>query len=191
MRSFLIVLIFCVFILGSCQQKTAQRKTYFDSLVEANTTYLLKKKTKVNKFVAVGNKQDSLFFQPDSTSLANDLEAFKQLAVFQKPAYRDLYKMEDGLTDGQSNLTVRQYSATQPVPVPLIRFYYFQNFDQLKKIEADYQDANSLYATVRHLVMEFEEKEGTPVLSSYSMKGFQKMMLSDSNHYYIQSQVIF
>ncbi len=175
----------------SCQKNTGKADTFFDSLAVASTQLLVKQKASIRKEVHIGNRQDTVQLQPDSTYWANDLDVFKQLAAFQKPAYRDSYKMEDGLQDERSNLTVRQFKAIKPTPIPVVRFYYHHHFNQLKKIEAEYQEENALYSTTRHLMMEFDEVEGKPALSYYSMDGFQKMILSDTTYYAVHSSISF
>ena len=185
---YLVLLGVCCF---SCQKNTRKAATFFDSLAVASTQLLVKQKASLRKEVYIGNKRDTIQLRPDSAYWANDLDVFKQLAVFQKPAYRDSYKMEDGLQDEQSNLTIRQFKAIKPTPISVVRFYYYHDFNQLKKIEADYQEDNALYSTTRHLIMEFDEIAGKPALSYYSMDGFQKMILSDSTLYSVHSYITY
>lgn len=175
----------------SCQKQAESPDTFFDSLTVASTQFLVNQKASIHKEVRIGSRQDTVQIQPDSTYWANDLDVFRQLAVFQKPAYRDAYQVQDGLADGQSNLSVRQFKAIKYTPIPVVRFYYHHHFSQLKKIEADYHEENALYTTTRHLIMEFDEINGKPVLNYYSMEGFQKMILSDSTRYSIHSSISF
>lgn len=172
----------------SCQ-KTEQKSTYFDSLANTSLQELLKQQATLAKKVHIASDRDSITLKPDSAYWANDLDVFRQLAVFQKPAYRDAYHVEDGLADSESNLTVRQYKAIQNTPVPLLRFYYYHSFNQLKKIEAHYQEENALYATHRRLIMEFEDVAGAPQLSYYAVDGFQKMIFSDSTFYSVHAAI--
>ncbi len=70
-----------------------------------------------------------------------------------------------------------------------MKFYYHNDFAQLKKIEATIHEDNLLYANGLVLVMEFEDETGRPLLSHYSMNGFQKMILRDSVHYSLEGQI--
>lgn len=184
---FLIVFIGLIF--SSCEKQTSQKVGSLDSLITTNASYLINHKIGLTKHVKVGNKIDTIHFQPDSTALANDLDVFRQMGIFQKPAYRNSYQLEDGLKDENSNLSVRQFKAVKPTPLPLIRFYYHEDFENLKKIEADYIEQNPLYSSSRHLVLEFEDIEAKHVLHGYSISGFQKMSLSDSTRYFISAHI--
>ncbi len=182
------VLLFC----AACRNNDKPEiKTYFDSLVESNTKHLVAEGALVNKLTIVGQKQDTVTFKADSVQWSNELDAFRQLSTFQRPAYRDDYLLTDGIKDSQSNLSIREFKATKKVPVTLVRFYYFNNLRQLKKIEADYSDFNALYSSSRHLLMEFDEKNGKPVLSHYFIEGVQQMILSDKESYTINGTITY
>ena len=183
--------ILMVIIASSCEKKEKQNNAYFDSLVVANIDYLTKNNASIIKYSRIAGKEDTASFKPDSLAWTSELDVFRQLDAFQKPAFRDAYQVEDGAKDSQSNLTVRQFKASRPVAIPSIRFYYYQHFDQLKKIEAHYHEANTLYSATRHLIMEFDERDGKAVLSNYSLDGIQRMILSDSINYSIQSGISF
>jgi len=179
-----------VLIFG-CQNNKLESNTYFDSLISSNTKYLVIKNASLNKRTVVGQKQDTVTFQPDSTHWSNELDVFRQLSAYQRPAYRDDYVMTDGIKDSQSNLSVREFKSTKQVPVPLMRFFYYKELKQLKKIEADYVETNTLYSTTRHLLMEFDDTDGKHVLSNYSIDGVQQMILSDNESYQIRGTITY
>jgi hypothetical protein len=172
-----------------CEKNTDNQTGFFDSLLVANKNFLVKSHAVLTKYALISGKQDTIYLKPDSVTWNNELDIFSQLDVFQKPAYRDAYVVEDRLKDSQSNLSVRQYKATRPVPVPLLRFYYYNQFRQLKKIEARYENVNSLYSTNRQLVMEFDQRAGKIVLTGYSLNGVQRMILSDSLNFSVRGEV--
>ena len=176
-------------VLASCQKNSRQAGSYFDSLVAAQVSYLSKGKASLVKKATLDGKQDQFNFTPDSTTWENELSIFRQLSVFERPSYRQAYRIEDGIKDDKSNLMVRRYRATQEIPVLELQFYYFNQFKNLKKIEAIYRQQNLLYASTRHLSMEFEEVEGKPVLIAYRIKGAQKMFLGDSVKYSVLTEI--
>jgi len=192
MRSFcLAAFAFSIFLCG-CESNTASEgKGYFDSLVTSNVIYLTKGKISLSKEAKIGHKEDTITFQPDSIGWSNELDVFRQLDAYQKPAYRDAYEIADGMKDSQSNLAIREFKTTRAVPIPVIRFYYYQQLKNLKKVEAGYHENNTLYSTGRHLVMEFEEKNGKAILTHYTIDGLQQMILSDSVTYHIHSTLKF
>jgi hypothetical protein len=173
----------------SCEKNTENQTGFFDSLLVANKKYLVKANAGLTKYALISGKQDTIYLKPDSATWNNELDIFSQLNVFQKAAYRDAYVVEDGLKDPQSNLSIRQYKASRTVPVPLLRFYYYNQFQQLKKIEARYENVNSLYSTNRQLVMEFDQRDGKVVLTGYSLNGVQRMILSDSLNFSVRCDV--
>jgi len=173
----------------SCQKNSAHADSYFDSLVMAQVAHLSNVKASVAKKATLDGKEDQSTFTPDSTTWENELGIFRQLSVFERPAYRQAYRVEDGMKDAKSNLIVRRYQATQLVPVPELRFYYFNQFRNLKKIEAIYRQQNLLYSTTRHLNMEFEDVGGKPILITYGIEGVQKMVLGDSVKFSIRSEI--
>lgn len=148
-------------------------------------------KASVIKKASIDGNQDETTFTPDSTLWESELDIFRQLEIYERPAYTDAYVMKDGIPDEKSNLTVRSYHSLKNIPVRDLKFYYHDQFQQLKKIEATYQEKNTLYTTRRSLQMEFDEVNGKSVLSSYSISGVQKMVLSDSVKFSIHSKVIF
>jgi hypothetical protein len=113
------------------------------------------------------------------------------LDVVNKPIYRASYKITDGEKDTKSNLLIRTYTfvskgPNDKSPVPYIRFYYQQSPLHPKRIESVYFEENSLYATERNLLMEFDDITGTSLLSKYKMQGVQKLILNDTTHFNVE-----
>lgn len=184
-------LLFSSILLSSCQNNTLESKNYFDSLVTNTTDYLVENKALLNKHTSIGKKQDTVRFRPDSIGWSNELDVFRQLNAFQLPAYRDKYQIRDGIKDSQSNLLIREFKSTTVIPIPFARFYYYQKIENLKRLEAEYHETNTLYTSKRHLIMEFEERNNKAVLTRYSIDGVQQMILSDSVTYAITGGVSF
>jgi hypothetical protein len=191
MRNLQVVLVLLIVLgqLTSCKKSTGQADTYFDSLVVAQVNYLSSVSPSLTKVANLDGKKDQSTFTPDSTSWKNELDVFRQLALFERPAYRDAYHLQDGMNDEKSNLLIRHYTANREIPIPDIKFYYYKELKNLKKIEATYQQGNALYTTTRKLILEFEEVKGNPILIGYGIDGSQKMILSDSVKFSIQSRI--
>lgn len=189
MRLFLFV--FAYGVLASCTESSKKADFYFDSLVTSQVKVLSLAKASISKQASIDGNQDETTFTPDSTLWESELDIFRQLGIYERPAYNDAYEMKDGIPDEKSNLTVRSYHSLKSIPIRDLKFYYHDQFHHLKKIEATYQEKNTLYTTWRSLQMEFDEVNGKSVLSSYTITGVQKMVLSDSVKFSIHSKVIF
>lgn len=179
-----------IVLLSACNKQNEKNdKAYFDfdSLVNAQVDVLGKHHSTLNKSVLLDGKTDQSAHATDSSLLAQELDVFRQLDLINKPLYRNSYEVIDGEKDTQSNLSVRKYKAKTPTPVAFVNFYYHNHFAQIKKIEAVYEETNSLYATKRQLQLEFDDSTGTMMLSKYSLVGIQKMILSDSVKFSIEA----
>jgi len=171
------------FVIVSCN-KTNQiyDKPYvdFDSLVNSQITALVQSKSSLNKLVVLDGKSDQSTVKIDSAVVAHELDVFRQLDLINKPLYRNAYEIIDGEKDSRSNLTTRKYKSKNPSPIPILTFYYHNDFSNIIKIESVYQEDNTLYSTRRELLLEFDDASGTQLLTRYSLKGMQKMILNDT-----------
>ncbi len=172
-----------VFVLVSCN-KTNQvyDKPYvdFDSLINSQITSLVRAKSSLTKSVLLDGKSDQSTVTLDSAIVAHELDVFRQLDFINKPLYRNGYEVIDGEKDTRSNLITRKYKSKNPSPIPIVIFYYHNDFSNIKKIESVYQEDNTLYSTRRELLLEFDDASGAQLLTRYSLKGIQKMILNDT-----------
>ena len=167
-------------LLLSCKPAENSSSAFFDSLVNDQIKNLSSAKASLNKHARMGYQEDETTFTPSAAEWDNELDIFRQLDAFEKPAYRASYEITAGLKDRGSNLSIKIYRASKKVPVPELKFYYLRDLHDLKRIEAQYQEQNSLFTGKRKLVLEFETINGATHLSGYSMNGLQKMVLADS-----------
>lgn len=184
-------ILFCwiLFNLASCKNSPQQTETYFDSLIVAQVKYLSNTHPSLIKTAKMNGTEAQSTSQPDSTIWKSELDIFRQLALFERASFRDAYQLKKGLNDPKSNLLVDLYLAKEPIPIPELRFYYFRNLTNLKRIEATYQQHNALYSTTRQLVLEFDEIKGKPVLINYAMDGSEKMILGDSVKFSMRARI--
>ena len=180
-KTFAVLLIIALFI--SCKQSTVKYdKPYFDfdSLVQNQVKVLGKSKWK--KFSQLNQKTDTVLLQPDS--MRAELDIFTQLDVINKPIFKGKYAVEEQ-KDVHSNLMVRRYRFQEKEKdklksaVPFVEFYYYKQFSDLRKIISAYSEKNLLFNSSRELTLEFEENPSKKI-TAYQVKGFQKMLLSDS-----------
>jgi hypothetical protein len=162
-----------------------------DSLMNAQVAVLTKSKASLTKKAVIGLRKDSSSTVPDSSAWSQELDVFRQLDLINRPIYRDVYEIKDKMKDSKSNLLIYALEARSKSPIPYLRLYYQDRSSRLKKLEAVYQESNSLYGSHRLLKMYFDDSTGRPSLTGYSIEGDQKMILSDSVHYAITARITF
>ena len=190
------VVTFLLFIglgFSGCQKQKVNGKRYLDmdSLINEQVHYLMKSKASLKKEATIGDKKASASTLLDSAAWSHELDVFRQLDLINRPIYRGVYELKDGVKDARSNLLIRSYEAAANSPVPYLRLYYQNTPSRLKKLEALFQETNSLYGSKRRLEMYFDDTTGKPFVKGYLIEGDQKMILSDSVHYIIRSEVVY
>ena len=127
----------------------------------------------------MGASETSGVAKGDSASLARELDIFRQMDIINKPLFRDQYSLSSA-PDTKSNLTVQSFEPKIPSPIQYVKLYYLNDLHHLKKIEARFEEENSLYYTRRDYVLEFNEFNQVPLLARSSVQGIQKMIMNDS-----------
>ncbi len=190
MKKFTYGTLLLLFLSVACsnEQKAVSKFFDFEGLVDEQVSLLNQHKRVLNKMAAVNGQESDSTFLPSAKGWESELEVFRQMEMLNKPTYRSDYKILDPLKDNRSNLKIREYISTS-APVHSLKFYYHDEFSQLKKIEATILEKNVLYANGRILTMEFEDSDGKPLLNHYSMIGFQKMFMRDSVHFSLKGQI--
>jgi hypothetical protein len=105
--------------------------------------------------------------------------------MINKPTNKVYYQADD-LSDIRSNLNVKAFSTKEDLPIRYLSVYYHDDISKLRKLEAEFNELNSLYKSSRMLVMEFQQMGNNVVLTSYEIVGGQKMFLGDSVQYNIK-----
>lgn len=192
MRNCLFIVLIAFYVV-SCNRDTKRYdKPYFDfdSLVRAQLSELSRLKTVVMKKSKLNSKADSISFAPDTAQWKHELDPFTQLDAINKPMFKDAYHLQVK-EDDHSNLQILECSSKIKSPVPWVKFYYQNDLKKLKKIESLYEESNLMFSSQRRLLMEFEKKEDHLILTHYQVKGFQKMLLSDTTSYLLDGAIRF
>lgn len=169
--------------IGACEQRGKYDQGYYpvDSLVTAQIRFLTNAKASATKFAKLGEKEETKTIHPiDSTGWIDELDIFRELRTLNKPINKGAYKVEDGLPDNKSNLKIKTIVTDKELPVRSMKIYYYGQPENIKRIEAQFNEVNSLYSSSRFLIMNFQDLNNKPVLSSYSVTGGQKMFLGDT-----------
>ena len=184
---------FSVVLLVACNRENLKYdKPYFDfdSLVHTQVHQTVLGKANLIKTTFLNGKKDSTTLEPDTAQWKHELDAFQQLDIINKPLFKGQYQSKDQ-EDEHSNLLVRVYATKMKSPVPEVKFFYQDGYRKLRKIESVFNESNVLYSTSRKLTLEFEERQGTTMISGYRVQGFQKMILSDSVKFWIEGKLLY
>jgi len=187
-----IVIVMCggLFFLLACETKKRANQKYFDfdSLISEQVAVLGNRKIGLEKFTFFNSiSLDTMYF-PSAKNLTLELEIFRQLDVVNKSVGRKGVLTQNSLSDNHSNLKINRLTSNS-TPIKEIKIFYLNKPEKLRKIEALISENNILSRFERKLVMEFEEKNGKPMLSSYAINGVEKMIFRDSIRFEIKSKI--
>ena len=177
--------------LSACESESPPATFYpIDSLVSAQVEYLTKIRASLHKEARLDGDTSSTTYVPNDTTWRKELEIFSRLGEINKPVNKANYEVVDGLRDPGSNLSVKSITSLQDQPIVYLKVYYQGSFDKPRRIEAMYDEENLLYRGVRTLSMHFRQIGDRSVLTSYSVEGGQKMVLSDSVTFGVNGKVL-
>lgn len=185
-----------IFLLGlglfSCEEERERASFYpIDSLITGQVRHLTQMRAGLFKEALLSGRSDTLTYTPgDTVAWQNELDIFSKLNVINKPVNKGNYLVHDGLFDPGSNLTVKAFTSLKELPVMYLKIYYQGAISKPRKLEALYDEENALFHSVRHLTMHFQQIEDQTVMTSYVIKGGQKMILGDSVAFYISGKIL-
>ena len=189
---YLLVLFVSACVFSSCEKNIQTSKLFnIDSLVNEQVNLLTQNKPKLNKEAVLGQTHDDVEYVPDSLGWSKELDIFRQLEAMNKPINKTKYLIDDGLYDPGSNLTVKAFTSLEPLPVRSMRIYYDTDIRKPRKIEAIFDEENSLYESSKKLLLEFQQINNKNLLTYYSIDGGQKMILSDSVTFSVKGKIKF
>ena len=184
-------IVLCCMISMSCSNERIKPAGLYniDSLIVTQIDYLIAHKATMRKETTLnGIEKISTTIPKNAMDWKNELAIFSELDVINKPINKGAYTIENH-ADIKSNLQVQAFNTTADLPVKYLRVYYQHSLNKIRKIEAQYNEANTLYTSARFLAMEFEDSFDKTILTSYSIKGGQKMFLDDTVRYTIDVSI--
>jgi hypothetical protein len=181
-----------LFAAVSCESEKRPATFYpIDSLVSGQVSYLTEVQAGLFKEALLGGKSDTLTVMPtDTVGWTKELAIFRKLDEINKPVNKGRYNISDGLDDPASNLTVKAFTSKETLPVSYLKIFYQGKISKPRKIEALYDEENWLYKSARLLSMQFQQIDNQTVLTSYSIRGGQKMVFGDSVVFYISGKIL-
>jgi hypothetical protein len=121
----------------------------------------------------------------DTLLWKKELDVFRQLDL-NKGINIDNYKIDEGIADNASNLTITEYTSKNDLPVVYLKIYYQDKVEDIRRIQGLFHEDNSLYTSKRYFSMELTKVGTETVIVSYSISGGQKMILGDSVKYSVK-----
>jgi len=191
------ILILLTLISISCSNQQGNgggESKYFslDSLVDSQVSQLSILTPSLRKEAILDESKENALLQLDRVGWENELKIFKE-ANIDKPAYYGAYTIMTGKQDQFSNLLYDEYLAsdTEDVEVKSLKIYYLGTKSTIKKVEVKLIEKNELFESERELSMIFDDRENGPILSSYHVKGNQKLKLNKVVTYEISGNLIY
>ncbi|NNF22486.1 MAG: hypothetical protein HKN67_11125 [Saprospiraceae bacterium] len=186
-----------VFISMSCRYREVGNNietNYFslDSLVDAQIAELIRLSPGLEKQAFLDSVTEQTILQLDSAGWENELKVFRE-ANIDKPAFYGSYTVNMKKEDAYSNLLYDEYLASDSakLSVKSLRIYYLEKKALIKKFEVVLNDKNELFESDRQLKMIFEDRESGSLLSSYHVKGSQRLKLNEVVTYEVSSNLVY
>jgi len=193
------LIFYCILILAfsvtSCNSTTTikrEREYYnLDSLVSKQVAILSDGRVRVNKKAILDGENEEIIEIFNKKQWENELKLFRD-ADMNIPSLSGVYACNCGISDENSNLLLNEYVPEYDEGknlIRLFRIYYFKELSQVRKILIEEKEENELYFSSRSLLMNFEDSRWGMILTSYSIKGLQKLLLKDTVHYFIEGKI--
>lgn len=175
----------------SCENKKPVTQYYaVDSLIDAQIEYLSNGKLGVAKISRLGNITDTTFLsEVDSTGWASELDIFRQIDELNKPINKGEYIVSSKKLESQKDISLTSFTSKKKQGVGYLKLYAEHSLSNLRKLEANFVEENSLYKSSRTLTMEFNNINNKTVLTSYAIVGGQKMFSGDTVEFFIRGKV--
>lgn len=155
-----------------------------DSLLDAQlaglTSMTLDKKLFVN-----GVEFQSI--TTDKIDWVKELEGFRELNQINRPIYRDAYQIKN-TPDPQSNLTIQTWTAKTKIPIRILRLFYLENINNIKRLEAEIVFNELYHRSSKKLRLDFTLL-GHPRLESYEISGSQQYFWGAPNTILVKGNI--
>jgi len=178
----LLLLIVCFAACVPMSATNEADKKYFDLVQFVNTQIneLNAQKPQIRKKVLLGGEIDEIV--SDTLNWEKELALFKE-ADINSPSLRDSYDIEED----KARHSITYIAKESKLKVKEIKITFDKQSQvgsvSIKQIKIFFSEDNRLYELQRDLVMELKNN----LLSAYSIKGFQKVILKDSLIYEINA----
>jgi len=179
--------IIIILLLSGCdqpQEKAKEKKIYYDlkGFIETQIEFLSEQKPIVDKVMSVSGKNESRSTR--EVDWKKELELFIQ-ADINKPAYSKSYAVSkpDSLT------SVYTLKTEENISVKWVRIQLDKTTGNPVLIQARLRSENKLYQSEKNVELHCKSESNQWHLTSYSIKGYQKLATMDRKDFDIQAEV--
>jgi hypothetical protein len=179
-------LIYFVLLLG-CQSGTTEEtdeKYYYDlkGFIEKQIIYLEDKKPKVEKMALLNGREEAV--KTEAIDWRKELELFLQ-ADINKPSYRQSYQVT------RRDSTEYEYTLkpNTKLPVQYLKIITDTSVNQPIYVKALLLSENKIYKSEKNIELFCSRRDNLWELSSFSVKGYQKLMFIDKKSFQITSKI--
>lgn len=179
-----LLLALCVSCTSSIKEKPINTYYDIDSLLNQQLSLLINADLSIEKQIFIDGEKELDTVSFDSLGWNNELAVFR-IADINKPNLKGLYVATE---ERSADQTIWRYTTKKPSLGIEYLLVYFSKDQQVKKIEARYNEDNALYTSERNLSLIFNPK--TKLLSSYTVEGSQKMIMKEAVNFKIASEIL-
>lgn len=181
-----------VFVLADCQQRTIRDSSdifNLEGFIDDQANRLSRGDLELKKRTVIDDSVETLRLIPDSLGWQKELSIFKT-ADIHKPGLRDFYTKTITETGG-SEIEGYAIKDTAQSETIFLKIKRDKNTDLIQSIEAAQRTNNPIYHSNRDLYLQFEHPDQNVIqLDSFAVRGFQKMILQDTVHYFTAGKII-
>jgi hypothetical protein len=173
--------------LSSCQEKKVEEKNkkyYYDlkGFAENQIVYLEERKPRVHKTAFLSGKKE--------IATTREIDWKKELGLFiqadiNKPAYRQSYEV----IHNDSTHYEYKLRPNMNLPVQYLKIVTDPNFNQPVYVKALLKSENKIYKSEKEIELTCTESNNLWQLSSYTVKGYQKLIFMDKKSFQITSKI--
>lgn len=185
------ILLLMVLVSMGCQRLEVDepnlKETYYynlDSLLDEQINYFIANKIGLEKLAIVDTDTAKNQYVPVDSTWQDELKIFR-MGDLNKPVLRDLYA-EEVVKDTSSNLSILRYTTDRDVSVRWFNVYFLNQIENVHRIEFLIEEDNPIYTSNRLMRLYFKQSDNVPLISSYAIKGSQKMLLKDEVNFFME-----
>ncbi|MCF0053092.1 hypothetical protein LXM25_23690 [Dyadobacter sp. LJ53] len=184
-----VLIVTCFITLTGCRDAATdpnEKKAYYDlkGFIENQIVYLNEKKPKVTKTVQLDGKEEVRV--ETGTDWKKELELFVQ-ADINKPAYRNSYVV----TRSDSSVYEYKIKDGENLPVRLLTIKVDSATQQPVMVKALLRSENRIYSSEKTIELTPSRRDNLLGVSSYSVKGYQKLLFMDRKSFNITAKIGF